>query len=76
MTNGSITVKAYNGNQVIVETSGHRSGRDRSRTYDGLRRIDVPPGGLDVEEEDNQVTVRMRGAPVAITPPGTAGSAD
>jgi hypothetical protein len=64
LTNGSITVKSYSGSQVIVETSG-QSSHDRDRTYDGLRRIDIPGGGLNVEEEDNVVTVRMHGAPVA-----------
>lgn len=63
LTNGSITVKAYNGNQVIVETSGRSRHEERDRSYEGLRRIDVPQGGLDVQEEDNVVTVRMHGAP-------------
>jgi hypothetical protein len=65
MTNGSITVKTYAGNEVIVEASGRSSRGRRERTYEGLRRIDVPPGGLEVDEEDNVVTVRMRGAPSA-----------
>ncbi len=63
LTNGSITVKTYSGNEVIVETSGNRGDHDRGRSYDGLRRIDVPPGGLEVEEEDNTVTVRARSNP-------------
>ncbi len=63
LTNGSITVKTYSGNEVIVETSSR--GPSRQRTYEGLHRVDLPPGGLDVEEEDNVVNVRMRGAPSA-----------
>jgi hypothetical protein len=62
LTNGSITVKAYSGNEVIVETTGHHSDRER-RSYEGLHRIDVPPGGLEVQEEDNVVTVRARSNP-------------
>jgi len=59
-THGSITVKTYNGKEVIVETSGS-SREDRRRTdqsVDGLHRIDLPSRGLVVEEEDNVITVR------------------
>jgi hypothetical protein len=50
---GSITVKTYSGNEVIVET-----GRERAATAPaGMKRIDLPRG-LDVEEEDNVITVR------------------
>lgn len=57
---GSITVKTYGGNEVIVETG--RPGEARGRTGSapaGMKRIDVPRG-LDVEEEDNVVTIRTR----------------
>jgi hypothetical protein len=59
---GSITVKAYNGKEVIVEnrSSGGSSGRERE-TSGGLRRIDLPPRGLSVEEEDNVVHIRSSG---------------
>src|SRR5271157_4185473 len=57
---GSVTVKTYSGNEVIVET-----GRERAATAPaGMKRIDVPRG-LDVEEEDNVITVRTH-------PSGTA----
>jgi hypothetical protein len=50
---GSITVKTSSGNEVIVET-----GRERAeRAPAGMKRIDLPRG-LDVEEEDNVITVR------------------
>jgi hypothetical protein len=50
---GSITVKTYSGNEVIVE-----SGRARAPSAPaGMKRIDVPRD-LDVEEEDNVITVR------------------
>src|SRR5437588_4051386 len=77
LTHGSITVKAYSGKEVIVEPSSvtARSGRP-STTSDGLRRIDMPPRGLTVEEEDNQITVRTSlssGAGVVISvPPDTS----
>ena len=50
--NGSISVKTYSGNEVIVET-----GRERATAPAGMKRIDLPRG-LDVEEEDNVITVR------------------
>src|SRR4051794_40934698 len=61
-THGSITVKAYNGKEVIVETSASsRSGRrNEDRGVDGLHRIDMPASGLSIEEEDNVITIRTR----------------
>jgi hypothetical protein len=59
VTHGSITVKTYNGKEVIVETRGSGSQRRESeRTVDGLKRIDLPPRGLSVEEEDNVIQIR------------------
>ena len=59
LTHGSITVKTYNGKEVIVE-AGSRDGTRRSteRSVDGLKRIDLPARGLVVEEEDNVIQVR------------------
>ena len=55
---GSITVKAYAGNDVIVEASSEESrSRSRERVPEGMKRIDLPPRWLTVEEEDNQITV-------------------
>lgn len=57
-THGSITVKAYNGKDVIVETpASSREERRSDQTVDGMRRIDLPSRGLVVEEEDNVITV-------------------
>jgi hypothetical protein len=50
---GSITVKTSSGNEVIVET-GRAHGESAPA---GMKRIDMPRG-LDVEEEDNVITVR------------------
>ena len=57
--NGSLTVKAYSGNEVIVETKGADASR-RERTRDGMKRVNLPPTGLEVEEEDNVINVRLR----------------
>jgi DUF4097 and DUF4098 domain-containing protein YvlB len=60
LMHGNITVKAYAGKEVIVETgSGRSSNQQNNQTPDGLRRLDLPVRGLTVEEEDNVVTVRM-----------------
>jgi putative adhesin len=77
VTHGSIKVKSYNGKEVIVETRGSRPSRgDTERTVDGLKRIDLPTGGLSVEEEDNVIQVRagsMREANLVISvPPDTS----
>lgn len=59
VTHGSITVKAYNGKEVIVEAGGEGRGtRAPERSPDGLRRIDLASRGLSVEEENNVVKVR------------------
>src|SRR2546423_11561719 len=71
--NGSITVKAYSGKEVIVEagTGGPHSSRGPAMV-DGMHRLDLPPRGLTVEEEDNQIKVNaepMARGPLTITVP-------
>jgi hypothetical protein len=74
---GPITVKAYNGREVIVETQGgsgtSRGDRREDRRADGMKRLDLPQRGLSVEEDDNVVTVKMehglRGSGVTISTP-------
>jgi hypothetical protein len=62
VTHGSITVKVYNGKEVIVQTGsdtrGKEKDKDKDRIVDGLKRIDMPSRGLSVEEEDNVIHVR------------------
>ncbi len=76
--NGSITVKTYDGKEVIVEAGGsassERRGRqERSSAPDGLHRLDLPGrSGLEVEEDDNVITVKTRinsGSNLTITVP-------
>jgi hypothetical protein len=57
--NGSLVVKAYNGKEVIIETTG-RGNSGTPRTMGTMKRLDLPPGGLEVQEEDNVITVRLR----------------
>jgi DUF4097 and DUF4098 domain-containing protein YvlB len=55
---GSIAVKTYSGNDVIVETDRPEEAHAHADSAPaGMKRIDLPRG-LDVEEEDNVVTVR------------------
>jgi hypothetical protein len=56
---GSVTVKAYNGKEVIIETGTPAPGRPLPAPPPGMRRI-VPSGsGLDVEEANNVMTVSV-----------------
>lgn len=60
LLNGSITVKGYDGNEVIVEAKarGHESSED-SETHGGLRRIPQTSTGLSVDAENNEVNVKV-----------------
>jgi hypothetical protein len=60
VSNGSITVKTHAGQDVIVE-SGGRGRQSPERTVDGLRRLDLPGRGLEVQQDDNVITVRLNG---------------
>src|SRR5215813_3891201 len=58
---GNVLIRAYNGKEVIVETGSSREQeRGSERTINGMRRIDLPPRGLTIEEENNIITVRNR----------------
>ena len=58
LINGSITVKAYDGKDIIVEA--HPRGREDSdddNDRPGPKRLNIATTGLNVEEENNQVNV-------------------
>src|SRR5689334_12525908 len=55
MVSGSIHVKGYTGNEVLIETKNARVRHDRD--VDGLRRIDMNPS-YTAEEQDNVVTIK------------------
>jgi DUF4097 and DUF4098 domain-containing protein YvlB len=55
MVNGGITVKAYDGKEVIVEA--HARNRDKDRDEGGPKRLAISSTGLSVEEENNEVSI-------------------
>src|SRR5262249_32908893 len=64
--NGSITVRGYNGNEAIIESTG-RTRRSRSDNVpSGMHQIGPGRTGLDITEESNILRIRA----------GVMGSAD
>src|SRR5579863_8780332 len=55
MVNGGITVKAYDGKEVIVEARTRNE--ERERPSGGPKRINVSSTGLSIEEENNEVRI-------------------
>src|SRR5215471_3758547 len=51
--NNGITVRSYNGKEIVVETTSRRGRQRPDRTSDGLIRIDTNTAGLTIEEENN-----------------------
>jgi hypothetical protein len=74
--NGGITVRGYDGKEVLVETAAGAAipQRDEPERARGMHRLEVPgAAGLDVIEEDNVVTIKTErassGAQLTITVP-------
>ena len=55
LVNGSISVKAYDGKEVVVEARARN--RERDREEGGPRRLAISSTGLTVEEENNEVRI-------------------
>jgi hypothetical protein len=55
LLNGSITVKAFDGKEVIVEA--HVRGAEKETTKNGMRRIPMTTSGINAEEQDNNVRI-------------------
>jgi len=56
--NGSITVKAYEGKEVIVEARGRNE--EGEKPSSGPKRLNISTTGLTVEEENNEVRILKR----------------
>ena len=55
LVNGGITVKAYEGKEVVVEARARN--RESSRNEGGPKRLTISSTGLSVEEENNEVNI-------------------
>jgi hypothetical protein len=55
MVNGGITVKAYEGKEVIVEARTRNEEREKSSG--GPKRLNISTTGLSIEEENNEVRI-------------------
>src|SRR5437764_2722458 len=56
LLNGGITVKGYEGKDVIVEARA-RASEESDKESHGMRRIPINSTGLEVEEENNRVDI-------------------
>src|ERR1700688_3991555 len=55
LVNGGITVKGYEGKEVVVEA--HVRNRENARNEGGPKRLAISTTGLSVEEENNEVNI-------------------
>jgi DUF4097 and DUF4098 domain-containing protein YvlB len=55
LVNGGITVKAYEGKEVIVEARGRN--QESEKPSSGPKRLNISTTGLTVEEENNEVRI-------------------
>jgi DUF4097 and DUF4098 domain-containing protein YvlB len=75
LVNGGITVKAYDGKEVVVEARARNRDRDRDgeSEHSNMKRIDVSSTGLSVESENNEVRIstdsHMRSIDLTISVP-------
>lgn len=73
LINGGITVKGYEGRDVLITTSPRRRSEEPRAEQDGLRRIVAPNTNLTVEEENNVMRIDLnpmhRGTEVTLQVP-------
>src|SRR5215469_16011818 len=55
LVSGGITVKAYDGKEIVVEARARN--RESARADSTMKRIPVSSTGLSVEEENNEVSI-------------------
>lgn len=67
LINGGITVKAYDGKEVVVEARARN--HESSRSESNMKRIIISSTGLSVEEENNEVRINTDslGRPIDLT---------
>lgn len=59
---GSITVKTHEGKEVIVETPSQKLTHQPTETVEGMRRIDPPARRVEIEEDNNVITIHAPSA--------------
>jgi len=73
LINGGITVKAYEGTEVVVEARARSRDGESARSDSNMKRIVVSSTGLSVEAENNEVHVstesHMRAVDLTISVP-------
>ena len=77
MMSGNLTIKAYSGKDVTIQTqtktsTGGRSRQTREAESQGLRRLEAITSGLTIEEENNVMVIstsRMNSATIEIQVP-------
>lgn len=57
---GSITVRAYNGHEVIVDSKGLQENQ-ADKTHDGLHRIGGNMSDISIESDNNKVSISSHG---------------
>src|SRR5713226_3788571 len=71
LVNGGITVKGYDGKEVVIEARARN--RESARSDSTMKRIPVSGTGLSVEEENNEVRIStesfMRAVDLSISVP-------
>ncbi len=71
LVNGGITIKGYDGKEVVVEARARN--RESARSDSTMKRIPVSGTGLSVEEENNEVRIStdsfMRAVDLSISVP-------
>ena len=69
LVNGGITVKAYDGKEVVVEAHARNRDRESEGSESNMKRIIVSSTGLSVEEENNEVRISTDslGRPIDLT---------
>ena len=69
---GGVTVRSYNGREVIVDTTGAAPENTRDRAPQGMHRIGGGSNGLSIESDNNKVTISspgMRSGEVTVQTP-------
>jgi DUF4097 and DUF4098 domain-containing protein YvlB len=57
LLNGGITVKGYDGKEVVVEAHGRSREREHGGNEGNMHRLTISTSGLTVEEENNEVNI-------------------